>query len=172
MGSRITLAQIMWVVAIVAQAFAAAPASLAMAFSSVLLVSVGIGVFFRASWTRIAGWIFACYPLLPIIALYTTWAAAWYSLGHLPRPSLDDPKYIGPLVNAPYMATGFLLFGFLPALAVSASLVAVEFFRVLHDDRDDLKRFTARVLLPMLSWPFAYAWLMADPGGVVNWFMD
>ncbi|MHC5539474.1 hypothetical protein ACYOEI_14750 [Singulisphaera rosea] len=172
MISRLTLAQIMWIVAVVALAFAAAPASLAIAFSLVLLVSVGIAVYSRTPWSRIAVWVFSCFPLLLLITIYTTWGAAWYALGHPPRFSLDDPKSIGTLVDTPYMITGFLFVGFLPALVVTAAITAIEFLRNFHGDHDNRERLIARVALPMFSWPLVYVWLMTDPGGVLNWLMD
>ena len=137
-----------------------------------LLVAGGISAFAHVPWFRVAGWAFACYPMLMLASLYATWWAAWYALGHPPRSSLDDPRSISPLVNAPYFATGLLIFGLLPALLVHGVLAVIEFIRILYNGQEDLHRFTIRVGLPMLSWPFAYAWIMADPGGVVYWFMD
>lgn len=31
------------------------------------------------------------YPVILIAAFYATWLVAWFVLGHMPRPSLDDP---------------------------------------------------------------------------------
>jgi hypothetical protein len=137
-----------------------------------LLVTGCLSMALHASWFRIAAWVFACYPLLLLACLYATWWAAWYCLGHPPRPSLDDPKFIGPLVDAPHAATWLLFFGFLPALLVNVVLVVIEFGRTLYSDHDGLGRVAARLGLPMLSWPLAFFWLQVDPGDVVNWFMD
>ena len=172
MTHRLTLAQIMALVAVVAIAFATAPASIAVVFSLILCVAAGLAASFRMSWSRLACRVFACYPLLPLLSLYATWATAWYCLGHLPRSSLDDPKFISPMVDVPYDATSALLAGALPALVVHALLVAIDFLRMMHDERDDLKRFMVRGVLPLLSWPIAYFGLMADPGGVFGWFCD
>jgi hypothetical protein len=170
--SRITLGQLMSVVAVVALAFAVAPAPLAIAFSVLLLVTGCLSMAVNAPWFRIAAGAFACYPLLPLACLYATWWAAWYSLGHSPRPSLDDPKFIGPLVDSPYAATELLLDGCLPALLVNVVLVVIEFGRMLYSNHDRLGRLAARLGLPMVSWPLAFCWLRIDPGDVMNWFID
>jgi hypothetical protein len=170
--SRITRGQVMGVIAALVVAFAVAPAPKAINFSVLLVVACGIAAFSRVSWPRAAGWAFTCDPSLPLATLYATWGDAWYTLGRPPRPSLDDPKFIGPLVAAPHLATWVLLFGFLSALAINVALAAIEFIRTLHDGPDDLKRFTARVVLPTLSWPLADLWITADPGGVFDWLLD
>lgn len=39
--------------------------------------------------------LFALTPTLMVIAIYCSWAVAYTQLGRRPRPSMDDPKYIG-----------------------------------------------------------------------------
>jgi hypothetical protein len=39
-------------------------------------------------------WIFLLCPLLLVASLDGQWLLSWAVLGHIPRPSLDDPKYI------------------------------------------------------------------------------
>ena len=41
------------------------------------------------------------YPCLLVTSLYGTWLVAWAVLGHQPVPSIDDPKYISPIVSDP-----------------------------------------------------------------------
>lgn len=57
------------------------------------------------------------YPLALPLAFLCTWVAARLTLGHWPRPSLDDPKSIGFQVDVPYNITGALLVFGLPIFA-------------------------------------------------------
>ena len=162
----------MCAVAVVAITFAVAPTGLAVVFSTLLVLLGVVSAVSGAPWFRIAAWATSCYPILLLVSLYTTLVAAWYALGHQPRPSLDDPKFIGPLVNGPHFATWMLLDGFLPVLLFNAVLGTIEFVRTLHAGRESLGRFAATVGPPMLSWPLVFLWIKADPGDVFNWFMD
>ncbi len=65
--------------------------------------------------------VFHAYPLVLLASLYLTWFAGWVALGHPPRPSLDDPKYIGLLVDVPYTITMVLLV-WAPGAMVTAML--------------------------------------------------
>src|SRR5204862_8268518 len=59
------------------------------------------------------------YPVALPLAFLCTWLAGRLMLGHWPRPSLDDPKSIGFLVDIPYTITGVLLMFGLPVFAVA-----------------------------------------------------
>lgn len=63
------------------------------------------------------GWLTWGYPAFLVTALYGTWITAWCVLGAMPRPSIDDPKYIGFAVDIPYAITGLLMIGF-PVAAI------------------------------------------------------
>jgi hypothetical protein len=120
---------------------------------------------------RLRGWawwrpaMLGLYPLVMLAALYGTWLAGWASLGHVPQPSLDDPKSIGRWVDPPYIVFGLLMFGAMPAAVVLAVVAVVM-----------LARKGARVLPPLAAaaaaWVAAYVVLAADPGGVLYWYMD
>jgi hypothetical protein len=56
----------------------------------------------------------ASYPWLCVLMVYLTWVVAAITLGHQPRPYLDDPKFIGGWVDLVRVAT-FLLFLAWPA---------------------------------------------------------
>jgi hypothetical protein len=170
--ARITLGQIMGMIAVVGVIFAVSPEPMAIGFSGLLIFSVSTAAFTRCSWSRIAAWGFACYPLLALAFLYVTWWAAWCALGHPPRCSADDPALIGPLVDSPYSATKLLLEGVFPALLANSILAVIESIRALWSSQDDLRGIAIKVVLPMLSWPFAYIWIMVDPGDVFCWFID
>ena len=69
------------------------------------------------------------YPVLMLASLYTTWFAAWAVLGHPPRPSLDDPKYISTLVDIPYVLTMLLIIAMPGAMVLGAGLTPLHLRR-------------------------------------------
>jgi hypothetical protein len=84
--------------------------------------------------------------------LYATWFTAWAVLGHRPRSSLDDPKFISPLVEVPYLAT-FLL-GLTAPLSLPLSMLLILFHIAQGNQwRSDLPgRRAALILVPILVW--------------------
>ena len=57
-----------------------------------------------------ASWASSLQPAVVVFYLYATWVTAWCVLGPCPRPSLDDPKSISPVVEVPYVMFAFSLF--------------------------------------------------------------
>lgn len=108
------------------------------------------------------------FPFVLPIALYSTWVAARLSLGHWPRPSLDDPKHIGPWVDIPYVITRLLLIVGLPIFAVVVIALVYRAFRDESRRKNLLLTATASVLFMIAGISFL-AW---DPFGVGDWFMD
>ncbi len=105
------------------------------------------------------------YPLLLVGSLYGTWLVAWYSLGHRPRPSLDDPKSIGPAVDVCYPLFSLLLVGF------PAALLFGLFYQLLAAGRPwPLKTFFA--LLTIGIWSMTIVFLRWDPWLVAEWYLD
>ena len=49
----------------------------------------------------VTSWTLALYPVMIPVYLYLTWLTVWCVLGHCPRPYLDDPKTLGPIVRVP-----------------------------------------------------------------------
>ncbi len=93
-----------------------------------------------------------------------TWVTAWCILGHCPRPSLDDPKSISPIVDVPYEMLAFsVTFGF-----VICSCTGLLLTGDCGARRSDPR--------PLMALPFAwvpgYIALMLDPLGVLYWYMD
>jgi hypothetical protein len=85
-------------------------------------------------------------------------------LGHCPRPSLDDPKSISPVVEVPHVMFAFsLLFGWAICACTGLLLSAVCYAR-----RSNIRPLLA-ILLARLAGYFA---LMLDPLGVLYWYMD
>ena len=110
----------------------------------------------------LAAWL---YPAVLIGSFYATWLVAWFALGHMPRPSLDDPKSIGILVDIPYMLTGILLIAF-PA----AAIVGIA-FQLYASNRTRPKRLIGSALLAA-RWVVAILILRWDPMLVTEWYMD
>lgn len=113
-------------------------------------------------WLALIAWF---YPAFLLAAIYGTWLMAWLVLGHMPRPSLDDPKYISIAVGIPYVLAGLLIVGF-PAAAVAG--VVLQLFVA---QRSWLRRFlwsTTSVVI----WISIIALLRWDPLLVGQWYMD
>ena len=90
------------------------------------------------------------------------------SLGYWPRPSLDDPKYIGAWVDVPYNVTAFLLVVGLPAFVVG---VLGLLYRARRDEtrRRSLLVVSALSVVCMVATILVLRW---DPLGAVAWYMD
>ena len=111
---------------------------------------------------HVAAWL---YPAILVSAFYGTWLVAWLSLGHMPRPSLDDPKSISVLVDVPYMVTGLLLVAF-PAAALAGAVV------LLSSPRHSWVQRILGCSIYVVVWIFAISFLRWDPLEVGTWFMD
>lgn len=112
------------------------------------------------------------YPLLPIAALYATWIVAWIVLGHKPRPGLDDPKYISPIVDVPYGIAAILV-GTSPVTAIIA-LPAGFMVTTAWVWSKQISFWGKLMLIGMfvLLYPAAFFLLVWDPLRVLYWFMD
>ena len=112
------------------------------------------------------------YPALTVASLYLTWLAAWIALGHAPRPSLDDPKFIGLLVDAPYIVTMGMLICAPGAMVLGVGMAPIFVaLRAAKGRRRVLLGLIALVALVLL-WGAALWILRADPWDVGNWYMD
>jgi hypothetical protein len=96
------------------------------------------------------------FPLLIAVAAYAGWFAAWYVLGHPPRPLLDDPKYAGSELLR--HIAGAAMLGALPAAGASLAL------NVLHVATSRPTRTAARLVLLLASWLALLALFLLDPG--------
>lgn len=113
----------------------------------------------------IAAWLF---PLLPVICLYGTWLTAWFSLGHRPAPSMDDPKEIGALVSIAHVITvvSFLYGTF---VAIAAIPLTLWWARARGFG---LTGGAAIALVLIGIYVCEVGVLRSDPMGVLYWFMD
>lgn len=112
------------------------------------------------------------YPVLCVASLYLTWFAAWAALGHAPRPGLDDPKYIGLLVDVPYAVTMGLLNGALGAMLLGVGLTPIAAASRAAKGRRRLVLGLVAPVLLVLLWGATLWFLMADPFDVVTWYAD
>src|SRR5215212_1168233 len=69
------------------------------------------------------------YPYLLVGGFFVTWVAARLSLGHWPRPYLDDPQRIGGWVDVPYAMTGVFINVGLPAFVAALAALLYYAFR-------------------------------------------
>jgi hypothetical protein len=111
-----------------------------------------------------ASWASSLQPAVVLFYLYATWATAWCVLGHRPRPVFDDPKYISPIVDVPYVMFAFsLIFGWVICACTGILLSAVCYAR----------RSNVRPLMVVpFAWLAGYFALIWDPLGVLYWYMD
>lgn len=108
-------------------------------------------------------------PLLALSTVYLCWVSAWAQLGHQPRPLLDDPKYIGGVVDVTY---GISILGvmFLPAFLI-LGLVSCW----LYPTKPRPARIKKGFNLASIYFMFCVTcWAIArvDPGKVFYWWFD
>lgn len=151
-------------------------AVLGTALAAVLVGLIGLALALRAvggmDRARAAALAGAAYPWVALGSLWLCWAVGWLALGRPPLPSLDDPKMIAA-VRLNYALTAVLLLGSPMALLVDAGLAIVAAGLIAgRGGRGAGPAAAGVVLIPALSWGLAYAVLRADPGGILNWYMD
>jgi hypothetical protein len=99
---RFTIGQLMVAVALIAVFLAWLGVWAAIALVGLGLVIIPTAVTSPGHPLESASWASSLQPAVVLFYLYATWATAWCVLGHRPRPSLDDPKFISPIVDVPY----------------------------------------------------------------------
>jgi len=139
-------------------------------WASVALIGLGLVVIIPAVIVspghrlEAASWASSLQPAVVLLYMYVTWATAWCVLGHRPRPYLDDPKFISPIVDAPYdmFAFSFKL-GWMICAYNGFLLTAVCFA---------LRRNICPLLALPFAWLASYLALIWDPLGVLSWYFD
>jgi hypothetical protein len=139
-------------------------------WAAVALIGLGLVVMIPAAIAspghrlQAASWASSLQPAVVLFYLYATWATAWCVLGHRPRPSLDDPKFISPIVDVPYTMFAFsLMLGWMICACTGLLMSAVCVVR-----RRDIRPL---LTLP-LAWLAGYLALVWDPLGVLYWWFD
>jgi hypothetical protein len=108
------------------------------------------------------------YPFLLVGAFLLTWFSGRLSLGHWPRPYLDDPKGIAGWVGVPYAITGVFLNVGLPAFVAALAALLYQAFR----DASGRRHLLAASAVSVLFMLAAISFLWWDPLRIVEWFMD
>jgi len=120
----------------------------------------------KRTMKAVAGYILL-YPVLLPLTFYLAWAAGRFELGHWPVPSLDDPKYIGGLVDVTYWIVSATLFGF-PVCVISIGFLLLwSFSRVPERKSYAFYSLAGLVLLLVMV-----AFMRWDPHRVVEWYFD
>lgn len=112
------------------------------------------------------------YPAGIVASLYLTWFTAWAVLGHTPRPSLDDPKYISLLVDIPYIAAMGFLNCAPGAFVLGCGLIPTVATRQADSVWSKIRVGFVALGCFVLCWGAAMFFLRADPWEVGNWYMD
>jgi hypothetical protein len=151
-------------------------AAIAVSFAVVGVWGTVIGLAFflpaifarRGQRLRALYWVGNSYPFVVLLSFYVTWIAAWFALGHPPRPSLDDPKDID-LIAAPYSITCLFMFCIPFAFLGSLGLMVARFGKEVGSGSP---WSVLCLLITPLSWVAGYGLLVWDPLYVFYWFMD
>ena len=174
-GLRFSLRKMVGCVAVVAVIAAMMPPRSATAASSVWVACVLVAVVSHCTssrWISAAACISSSYPVFLSLSLYSTWLAAWYKLGHRPRISLDDPKFIGPLVTVLHRLTWVLLGQFEPVSKTCLFLIPISAFCSLVRGKTSPPVTISLAAVPFFFWISCVLLLRWDPGLVVYWFLD
>jgi len=108
------------------------------------------------------------YPLLVLGLLYGEWLLGWFVLGHPPRPTIDDPKFLeGTSWVHPITVLGF--FGLLPAACAALVLNVMD---TTLTAQKSYFRVGVRLLLLFTIWYGFIIHLSWDPGGIFDWWLD
>ncbi len=162
---RFTIGRLMVAVAVIAALLAWRDVRVAFALVGLGLVVI-IPAMIAAPGRRLeaASWACSLQPAVVLFYLYATWATAWCVLGHCARPSLDDPKYMSPVVDAPYVMFAF---------SVSIGSMICLCTGILLSVVCCVRRSNGRPLLALsLAWLAGCLALMCDPLGVLHWYLD
>jgi hypothetical protein len=107
------------------------------------------------------------WPVLVVTLLYGEWLLATWSLGHVPRPSIDDPMDIAGS-RWMHIVTTLAVLGAVPA--AFAALVLNTIAMELH--RPTALRGILRLAAVMTSWAVLVAVVYWDPGKILFWWLD
>jgi hypothetical protein len=106
-------------------------------------------------------------PFLVAASLYGEWLLAWWSLGHRPQPSLDDPKGI---VGSSWMH-GYTALAIASSILAALTAVCLNVAEIFVN-RPPIAGGLIRVNAIVLSWSALFLLLHFDPGAVLYWWFD
>lgn len=108
------------------------------------------------------------FPILLPVAIFTMWFGGRLSLGHWPRPSLDDPGQIGGWFQIPYAFVGLLLSVGFPAFGGAVLALLYCAYRDSSRRKALLRASGCSLLLMVL----AISVLWFEPFEVLSWYFD
>ena len=121
-------------------------------------------------------WVCSLYPLWILGSLYATWLTAWCGLGHRPRSSLDDPRFISPIVDVPYVLTFLLVQGVPFILLLCPALLIAAVARTISQGTTNRSRRPLTGSSPPYCGGFACGCHPSFSGGgipgILYWYMD
>ncbi len=119
-----------------------------------------------ATFQRVA-FVSLIWPAIVAVLLYGEWLLATWSLGHVPRPSMDDPADVAGS-GWMHIFTMLAVLGAVPAAVTALVLntIAVE----LH--KPTVLRGLFRLVAVMMSWAVLVVLVRWDPGAVLLWWID
>lgn len=121
----------------------------------------------KRHWEQVIATGLLLYPAVLVGAFGLTWWMAGLALGHPPRPSLDDPKFINDWVSAFHTGTTVLLM-LLPGFAAGSLAFGLS---ALWSPANASRRLVVASSAALLMTG-AVLLLRADPYRIVTWFMD
>jgi hypothetical protein len=105
------------------------------------------------------------YPVLLLGSIIGSWLAAWFVLGRMPQPALDDPKQILGLVHdASVLVLCFMPVGMAAALYHAASQWT--------SGQIAFRTAFANSLSLLVFWLHVIFLLRGDPFKIVTWWLD
>jgi hypothetical protein len=124
---------------------------------------------------RAAAFVSSLYPVWLLLSVYATWFTAWVALGHRPRSSLDDPKFISPFVLVPWASTWLLILGVYIALPFCVFLTIACIAQNVRREDSRPPSIATLILVPIISWLSLYAILHYGAfkcDYILEWFFD
>jgi hypothetical protein len=174
--TRYKLWHIMLAIAILAGLFAwIEPPAVVGMLIAISVVFLPIVMASPARRLGVAAWVCSLYPLLLLSSLYATWFTAWCILGYRPRETLDDPKYISPLVDVPFISTGMLMLGLPFTLLLCVPLMLAHIAQIVSQRRIRPREGAAQLLIPLILWLSFIVISRWEPFGVsylIGWYID
>lgn len=110
-----------------------------------------------------------CYPVCAASCFYATWLVAWFCLGHLPRPMLDDPKYIGGAMDVAYPLS-VIVVSSVPLLTPIGFVAS--FFSPMRVIKNGVQQGFVLAAIYVAVCVTLVALVRHDPGRVIEWWID
>jgi hypothetical protein len=107
------------------------------------------------------------YPLVVISSVHGQWFLSWFMLGHRPVWSDDDPAFISG-ASWMHLVTTVVLLGIVP-VACAACIFNVAY---IYQQRPSAAQASIRLYSLLGFWMGMIAWLIRDPHGIMEWWLD